>query len=65
MGETQRSATARAAIATETIRLDGDVFKHMIDRIPLRLRLQRNTASAPPPTWPCNRRPRAATSFPS
>ena len=42
MGESKRSASARAAIATETIRLDGPVFKRLISRIPaLRLRLQK------------------------
>ena len=42
MGESKRSASARAAIATETIRLDGAVFKRLISRIPaLRLRLQK------------------------
>jgi len=41
MGESRRSATARAAIATETVRLDGETFKKLVDRIPLlRLRLQ-------------------------
>jgi len=41
MGETRRSATARAAIATETVRLDGDAFKKLVNKIPvLRLRLQ-------------------------
>jgi CRP-like cAMP-binding protein/Fe-S-cluster-containing hydrogenase component 2/thioredoxin reductase len=41
MGESQRSATARAAIATETVRLDGESFKKLVNRIPvLRLRLQ-------------------------
>ena len=41
MGESHRSATARAAIATETVRLDGDTFKTLVNRIPiLRLRLQ-------------------------
>jgi len=41
MGESRRSATARAAIATETVRLDGDSFKKLVERIPtLRLRLQ-------------------------
>jgi Fe-S-cluster-containing hydrogenase component 2 len=41
MGESRRSATARAAIATETVRLDGDSFKKLVNRIPvLRLRLQ-------------------------
>ena len=42
MGESKRSASARAAIATETIRLDGAVFKKLISRIPaLTLRLQK------------------------
>lgn len=42
MGEARRSATARAAVATETIRLDGDAFKTLINRIPaLKLRLQK------------------------
>lgn len=41
LGENKRSATARAAIATETIRLDGDAFKRLLQREPeLRLRLQ-------------------------
>ncbi len=41
-GETKRSATARAAIATETIRLDGAAFKKLVNKIPvLKLRLQR------------------------
>ena len=41
MGESQRSATARAAIATETVRLDSSSFKQLINRLPiLRLRLQ-------------------------
>jgi CRP-like cAMP-binding protein/Fe-S-cluster-containing hydrogenase component 2 len=41
LGETRRSATARAAIATETVRLDGDAFKKLVNRIPvLKLRLQ-------------------------
>ncbi len=41
MGESRRSATARAAIATETVRLDGDAFKKLVNKIPvLRLRLQ-------------------------
>ncbi len=41
MGESRRSATARAAIATETIRLDGDSFKKLLTRLPtLKLRLQ-------------------------
>ena len=42
MGESRRSASARAAIATETIRLEGAVFKKLLTRIPaLRLRLQK------------------------
>ena len=42
MGESRRSATARAAIATETIRLDGEAFKRLLNRIPaLKLRLQK------------------------
>jgi CRP-like cAMP-binding protein/thioredoxin reductase/Fe-S-cluster-containing hydrogenase component 2 len=41
MGESLRSATARAAIATETVRLDGESFKKLVNKIPiLRLRLQ-------------------------
>jgi CRP-like cAMP-binding protein/Fe-S-cluster-containing hydrogenase component 2/thioredoxin reductase len=41
MGESLRSATARAAIATETVRLDGEGFKKLVNKIPiLRLRLQ-------------------------
>ncbi|HST28307.1 MAG TPA: cyclic nucleotide-binding domain-containing protein [Rudaea sp.] len=41
MGESRRSATARAAIASETVRLDGESFKKLVKRIPvLRLRLQ-------------------------
>ncbi|HEX4480938.1 MAG TPA: cyclic nucleotide-binding domain-containing protein [Rudaea sp.] len=41
MGESQRSATARAAIATETVRLDSSSFKQLVNRLPiLRLRLQ-------------------------
>ncbi len=41
LGENKRSATARAAIATETIRLDGAAFKKLVDRTPvLKLRLQ-------------------------
>ncbi|MBU6199133.1 MAG: cyclic nucleotide-binding domain-containing protein [Xanthomonadaceae bacterium] len=41
MGESRRSATARAAIASETVRLDGESFKKLVNRIPvLRLRLQ-------------------------
>ena len=42
LGEAHRSASARAAIATETIRLDGATFKQSINRIPaLKLRLQK------------------------
>lgn len=42
MGEARRSASARAAIATETIRLDGATFKRSINQIPaLKLRLQK------------------------
>ncbi|MEO8011869.1 MAG: cyclic nucleotide-binding domain-containing protein, partial [Dokdonella sp.] len=42
MGESRRSATARAAIATETIKLDGEVFKRLLANIPfLKLRLQK------------------------
>ena len=42
MGEAHRSASARAAIATETIRLDGATFKRSINQIPaLKLRLQK------------------------
>ncbi|HZX89800.1 MAG TPA: cyclic nucleotide-binding domain-containing protein, partial [Rudaea sp.] len=41
LGETRRSATARAAIATETVRLEGEAFKKLVNRIPvLKLRLQ-------------------------
>ncbi len=41
MGESRRSATARAAIATETVRLDGESFKKLVNRVPvLRLKLQ-------------------------
>ncbi len=41
LGDSRRSATARAAIATETIRLEGAAFKQLIKRDPmLRLRLQ-------------------------
>jgi CRP-like cAMP-binding protein/thioredoxin reductase/Fe-S-cluster-containing hydrogenase component 2 len=41
LGENVRSATAKAAIATETIRLDGEAFKQFLLREPeLRLRLQ-------------------------
>ncbi|HEX6834545.1 MAG TPA: cyclic nucleotide-binding domain-containing protein [Rudaea sp.] len=41
LGESRRSATARAAIATETVRLDASSFKKLIQRVPvLKLRLQ-------------------------
>ncbi|HET9482808.1 MAG TPA: cyclic nucleotide-binding domain-containing protein [Xanthomonadales bacterium] len=41
LGDSKRSATARAAIATETIRLDGAAFKKLVDRTPvLKMRLQ-------------------------
>jgi CRP-like cAMP-binding protein len=41
LGESRRSATARASIASETVRLDGDAFKKLINRLPaLKLRLQ-------------------------
>ena len=41
LGESKRSATAKAAIATETIRIDGEAFKRAVHRDPLlRLRLQ-------------------------
>jgi CRP-like cAMP-binding protein/thioredoxin reductase/ferredoxin-like protein FixX len=41
LGESTRSATARAAINTETVRLDGDAFKKLVARNPiLRLKLQ-------------------------
>ncbi len=41
LGDNVRSASAKAAIATETIRLDGSVFKQLLLREPeLRLRLQ-------------------------
>jgi CRP-like cAMP-binding protein/Fe-S-cluster-containing hydrogenase component 2/thioredoxin reductase len=41
MGDSKRSATARAAIATETVRLDGEAFKKLVARNPvLKLRLQ-------------------------
>ncbi len=41
LGESRRSATARAAIATETVRLDGESFKKLVNRMPvLKLRLQ-------------------------
>jgi len=41
LGEAKRSATARAAIASETIRLDGAAFMKLVGRIPvLKLRLQ-------------------------
>ncbi|MEM9183360.1 MAG: cyclic nucleotide-binding domain-containing protein [Pseudomonadota bacterium] len=41
LGDNTRSATAKAAIATETIQLDGEAFKQLLLREPeLRLRLQ-------------------------
>jgi CRP-like cAMP-binding protein/Na+-translocating ferredoxin:NAD+ oxidoreductase RNF subunit RnfB len=41
LGDAKRSATARAAIATETIRIEGSAFKQLLQRDPvLRLRLQ-------------------------
>ncbi len=41
LGESKRSATARAAIATETVRLDGSAFKLLLARNPvLKLRMQ-------------------------
>jgi Fe-S-cluster-containing hydrogenase component 2/CRP-like cAMP-binding protein/thioredoxin reductase len=41
LGDSRRSATVRAAIATETIRLDGKAFKNLMNRNPvLRLKLQ-------------------------
>jgi Fe-S-cluster-containing hydrogenase component 2 len=41
LGESKRSATATAAIATETIRLEGDAFKKLVARNPLlRMTLQ-------------------------
>ncbi|HVF35083.1 MAG TPA: cyclic nucleotide-binding domain-containing protein, partial [Candidatus Saccharimonadia bacterium] len=41
LGDSKRSATARAAITTETIRLDGAAFKKLVDRTPiLKMRLQ-------------------------
>ena len=41
LGDNQRSATAKAAIATETIKLDGEAFKLLLKRQPeLRLKLQ-------------------------
>ncbi|UXI70330.1 cyclic nucleotide-binding domain-containing protein [Tahibacter amnicola] len=41
LGDSKRSATARAAIATETVRLDGESFKTLVARLPaLKLRLQ-------------------------
>jgi CRP-like cAMP-binding protein/Fe-S-cluster-containing hydrogenase component 2/thioredoxin reductase len=41
LGDAKRSATARAAIASETVRLDSESFKKLLARIPvLRLRLQ-------------------------
>lgn len=41
LGDSRRSATVRAAIATETIRLDGKAFKGLLNKNPvLRLKLQ-------------------------
>jgi CRP-like cAMP-binding protein/Fe-S-cluster-containing hydrogenase component 2/thioredoxin reductase len=41
MGEGKRSATARAAIATETVRLDGEAFRKLVARNPmLKLKMQ-------------------------
>src|SRR5690606_2791012 len=41
LGDAKRSATARAAIATETVRLDGESFKRLVARNPiLKMRLQ-------------------------
>jgi CRP-like cAMP-binding protein/Fe-S-cluster-containing hydrogenase component 2/thioredoxin reductase len=41
LGDSRRSATVRAAIATETIRLDGRAFKRLLERNPvLKLKLQ-------------------------
>ncbi|MEO8672941.1 MAG: cyclic nucleotide-binding domain-containing protein [Tahibacter sp.] len=41
LGESRRSATARASIATETVRLEGESFKKLVGRMPLlKLRLQ-------------------------
>ncbi|HRQ65510.1 MAG TPA: cyclic nucleotide-binding domain-containing protein [Xanthomonadaceae bacterium] len=41
LGDSRRSATVRAAIATETIRLDGKAFKNLMNSNPvLRLKLQ-------------------------
>ncbi len=41
LGDNQRSATAKAAVATQSIRLDGDAFKQLLIREPeLRLKLQ-------------------------
>lgn len=41
LGESRRTATVRAAIATETIRVDGKSFKRVVERNPvLRMRLQ-------------------------
>jgi len=41
LGDNRRTATAKAAIATETIRLEGEAFKRLIQRDPiLRARLQ-------------------------
>ncbi|MDC8012357.1 cyclic nucleotide-binding domain-containing protein [Tahibacter soli] len=41
LGDSKRSATARASIATETVRLTGESFKKLVARMPvLKLRLQ-------------------------
>jgi Fe-S-cluster-containing hydrogenase component 2 len=41
-GESRRSVSARAAIASETIRLDSTAFKNLVARMPvLKLRMQR------------------------
>jgi CRP-like cAMP-binding protein/thioredoxin reductase/Na+-translocating ferredoxin:NAD+ oxidoreductase RNF subunit RnfB len=41
LGDSKRSATARASIATETVRLTGESFKKLVARLPvLKLRLQ-------------------------
>lgn len=41
LGDAKRSATARAAIATETVRLDGETFKKLVARNPiLKMRMQ-------------------------
>ena len=41
LGDSKRSATARASIATETVRLTGESFKKLVNRLPvLKLRMQ-------------------------